>query len=173
MGRARGQCPPEPADAPFVPSDWQITRRALATVTVEPAGLVMQPPNLAVVGIAQLAHATRTHQEHAVNMLGKTVTITFHAQEFIFDFGDGSHPVVSHDPGAPYPDMTNQHTYEEPIESTHLTLTTWWQATVTNPWTGHTITLHEKLKTVETTPPFEVKHLHIALTDTAEELQGH
>ena len=165
---------PDPEDEAFVPpSTLEILYQALASVRIGTAGLVVQPVSSSYVGVPTLAHATTTSQTHTATILGYTIPLEVRATDFAFDFHDGTPPVYSTEPGAPWPDTTNQHTYTEPTDSTAITLTTWWSATVTNPFTGETLTVPGVLSTTETSQPFEVRTARTILTDTAEEYAGH
>ena len=68
------------------------------------------------------------------------------------------------------------HHYEQVTrggERRGITLTTTWDATTTNPFTGQTLTLPAVVTTTEQSSPFPVSHLRIDLTDTADEQDGH
>ncbi|WP_131245849.1 hypothetical protein [Schaalia suimastitidis] len=169
-------CAPPPQGTPTptpTPSTHDLLYAALASVTINGAGLVMQPAQYAYIDFAQLAHATTPTQTHTVTLMGTPVTITLHATNFTFDFGDGTPPITSSTPGAPYPDMTISHHYTHTHPARVLTLTTTWAAHIVNPFTGEEIQVDGALSTTERTQPFPVRKAHVALTDTAEELAGH
>ncbi|WP_051259233.1 hypothetical protein [Schaalia suimastitidis] len=169
-------CAPPPQGTPTptpTPSTHDLLYAALASVTINGAGLVMQPAQYAYIDFAQLAHATTPTQTHTVTLMGTPVTITLHATNFTFDFGDGTPPITSSTPGAPYPDMTISHHYTHTHPARVLTLTTTWAAHIVNPFTGEEVHVDGALSTTERTQPFPVRKAHVALTDTAEELAGH
>ncbi|MDC4233988.1 hypothetical protein M3T53_09835, partial [Actinomyces sp. B33] len=167
-----GSDPPAPADtAPPSASDILIT--AASTIDAHGAGLTIQPARASYINIPTLAHAASPTQTLTTTVLGHPVTIVLEATSFSFDFGDGSPPVVSASPGAPWPDTTNQHTYTHPMDSVRITLTTTWAGTATSPFTGQTATINGLVTTTETSNPFPVKRAHIILTDTADERPRH
>lgn len=70
-------------------------------------------------------------------VLGTPVVVRATPVQYTWDFGDGSPPLGTGDPGAPYPDHTVSHPYGAPGQySVHLT-TTWrgeFQVIGTGPW---------------------------------------
>ena len=59
------------------------------------------------------------------NVLDTPVTVRATPSLFSWDFGDGSVPLVTSDPGAPYPDLRVFHVYDQP-GSFQVQLTTTW-----------------------------------------------
>lgn len=176
--RVRQQAADQPEAAPAArpqtpPSVTQEVREAVRRVRVPGSGLVIQPADAAYTGVPTLAHARTTQREISVDVLGLTVPVRLEAQSFSFDFGDGTGPLVTSDPGGPYPDTTNQHTYMAAAKSVVITLRTTWTATARHPGTGETIRLDEPLYSEELSNPFEVRKPVVVLTDEAEERLGH
>lgn len=164
----------DPEENSFTPpSTADILYQALATAHVSPAGLAVQPADWSYTGVPTLVHALDTEQTLTVTVLGYTVPIRLHADSFAFDFQDGNAPLVTADPGAPWPDTTNQHTYTTAAGAQTISLITTWAATVTNPFTGETLSVPGIIQTRETSSAFEVRTSHTVVTDTAEHLQGH
>lgn len=163
--------PEAPAFVP--PSTIDIIYQALASTTVPGAGLVVQPEGTSYTGIPALVHASRTTHQIPVTVLGRQTSISLSARTYSFDFGDGTAPLVTTSPGAPYPDRTNQHTYTSPAAAHSVELVTTWTAVATNPFTGETRSVEGVLQTREASVPFEVRKSHTVLTDTAEERLGH
>ncbi|MGJ7439975.1 PKD domain-containing protein [Aquipuribacter sp. MA13-6] len=62
-------------------------------------------------------------QTFDITLLGTPVTVRATPVSYTWDFGDGSDPLVTEDPGAPYPDLTTWHAYSEPGD-VGITLTT-------------------------------------------------
>ncbi len=58
-----------------------------------------------------------------ITLLGTPVTVRATPLSWTWDFGDGSPPLVTEDPGAPYPDLTTWHEYKAPGDVA-ITLTT-------------------------------------------------
>lgn len=175
IGESAGDDPDLDPDAPeFVaPSTWDILREGLATAAVEGAGVVVQPEGDSYVGVPTLVHAAETSRAVGVQVLGVRVPIHLEAQSFSFDFGDGSAPLVTSDPGAPYPVRTNEHTYTEEQDSVGIALETTWGASVVNPFTGEVLSVDGVVVTREVSRSFAVVKAHTVVTDLAEERQGH
>lgn len=62
-------------------------------------------------------------QTYNITILDTAVTVRATPVEYSWDFGDGTDPLVTTDPGAPYPDLTTWHTYETSGDHA-ITLTT-------------------------------------------------
>lgn len=174
MGESTGDDPGLDPDAPeFVaPSTWDILREGLATAAVEGAGVVVQPEGDSYVGVPTLVHAAETSRTVSVVVLGVSVPIRLEAQSFSFDFDDGSSPLVTDNPGGPYPVRTNQHTYSEEQEAVGITLETTWGASVVNPFTGEALSVDGVVVTREVSRSFAVVRAHTVVTDLAEERLG-
>ena len=120
-----------------------------------------------------MVHASATSQTVGVVVLGIEVPIHLDAHSFSFDFADGSPPLLTSDPGAAYPDRTNQHTYDRAAPEVRVSLETTWRASVVNPFTGEALTVDGVVVTREQSRPFTVVKAHTVLTDLAEEQLGH
>lgn len=68
-----------------------------------------------------------TAERHIVEapILGRVFQVRFTPINYRFDFGDGSEPIDSPAPGAPYPDKTITHIYLQPGEYTTTLTVTW------------------------------------------------
>ena len=164
------------------PSTETIVRTALARVPVSGAGLSWQPRKKSYtnVGVPTIVYATAPTQSHTASLFGREVSITLTASRYSYDFGDGTAPLVTARAGEPWRRGNKEarltHHYEEVTrggERRTITLTTTWDATTTNPFTGQTLTLPSIITTTEQSSPFPVSHLRIDLTDTADEQDGH
>ncbi len=165
---------PDPTNATFTPpTTLDILYQGLASTQIAPSGLTVQPDQYSYTTIPTLVHAAHPTQTKAVTVLGRTVNIHLHATLFSFDFHDNTPPLNTWNPGAPYPDTTNQHTYTTPTTSQTISLVTTWTATTTNPFTGETLTVPGIIQTRELSHPFEVRTAHTHLTDTAEHHTHH
>ena len=178
----------EPADEESggvgeAPSTETIVRTALARVPVSGAGLSWQPRKKSYtnVGVPTIVYAASPTQSHTASLFGREVVITLTASRYSYDFGDGTAPpLVTARAGEPWRRGNKEarltHHYEETTrggERRVITLTTTWDATTTNPFTGETLTLPAVVTTTERSDPFPVSHLRIDLTDTADEQDGH
>ena len=164
------------------PSTEAIVRTALARVPVSGAGLSWQPRKKSYtnVGVPTIVYAATPTQSHTTTLFGREVSITLTASRFSYDFGDSTAPLVTSRAGEPWRRGNKEarltHHYEEVTrgeERRTITLTTTWDATTTNPFTGETLTLPAVVTTTEESDPFPVSHLRIDLTDTADEQDGH
>ena len=164
------------------PSTDTIVRTALARVAVSGAGLSWQPRKKSYtnVGVPTIVYAASPTQSHTTSLFGREVSITLTAARYSYDFGDGTAPLVTTRAGEPWRRGNKEarltHHYEETTsggERRVIALTTTWDATTTNPFTGETLTLPAVVTTTERSDPFPVSHLRIDLTDTADEQDGH
>ena len=164
------------------PSTETIILTALARVPVSGAGLSWQPRKKSYtnVGVPTIVYAASPTQSHTASLFGREVVITLTASRYSYDFGDGTAPLVTSRAGEPWRRGNKEarltHHYEETTsggERRVITLTTTWDATTTNPFTGQTLTLPSIITTTEQSTPFPVSHLRIDLTDTADEQDGH
>ena len=164
------------------PSTETIVRTALARVPVLGAGLSWQPRKKSYtnVGVPTIVYAASPTQSHTTALFGREVSITLTASRYSYDFGDSTPPLVTTRAGEPWRRGNKEarltHHYEETTrrgERRTITLTTTWDATTTNPFTGQTLTLPAVVTTTERSDPFPVSHLRIDLTDTADEQDGH
>ena len=164
------------------PSTETIVRTALARVPVSGAGLSWQPRKKSYTnaGVPTIVYAATPTQTHTTALFGHEVSITLTASQYSYDFGDGTPPLVTSRAGEPWRRGNKEarltHHYEQVTrrgERRTITLTTTWDATTTNPFTGETLTLPSIITTTEQSSPFPVSHLRIDLTDTADEQDGH
>ena len=164
------------------PSVETIVRTALSRVAVSGAGLSWQPRKKSYTnaGVPTIVYAATPSQTHTTALFGHEVTITLTASHYSYDFGDGTPPLVTTRAGEPWRKGNKEarltHHYEQTTrggERRTITLTTTWDATTTNPFTGQTLTLPSIITTTEKSDPFPVSHLRIDLTDTADEQDGH
>ena len=164
------------------PSTETIVLTALARVPVSGAGLSWQPRKKSYtnVGVPTIVYAATPSQTHTTSLFGREVSITLTASQYSYDFGDSTPPLVTTRAGEPWRRGNKEarltHHYEQVTrgdERRVITLTTTWDATTTNPFTGQTLTLPAVVTTTERSDPFPVSHLRIDLTDTADEQDGH
>ncbi|MET3975182.1 hypothetical protein ABIE39_001475 [Cellulosimicrobium sp. 4261] len=117
--------------------------RALATLTLAPSPVVVQPPDgWTVVNVPTITYTEPGEQVLDTTLLGIPVQIRATPRSFTWDYGDGSGPVTTTDPGAAYPHHTVAHTYDQPADRVTITLTTTWSGqfriTGTPSWTDVT-----------------------------------
>lgn len=78
-----------------------------------------------LVGMPLIVFTDPAPQELVTTVVAVPVTVRATPTQFAWDFGDGSAPVVTADPGAPYPDHTVSHPYEQDGQYTVRLTTTW------------------------------------------------
>lgn len=114
--------------------------RALATLAITPSPIVVQPPNgWTLVNVPTITYTEPGEQMLDTTLLGIPVQIRATPTSYTWDYGDGSGPVTTTDPGAAYPNHTVAHTYEQPADQVTIALTTTWtgqfRITGTPTWT--------------------------------------
>lgn len=117
--------------------------RALATLTISPSPIVVQPPDgWTLVNVPTITYTQPAEQVLDTTLLGISVQIRATPRSFTWDYGDGTAPLSTTDPGAAYPHHTVAHTYDEPAEQVQIALTTTWSGqfriTGTPTWTDVT-----------------------------------
>ena len=131
--------------------------RAFATLALSPSPIVVQPPDgWTLVNVATITYTEPAEQILDTALLGIPVQIRATPETYTWDYGDGSEPVRTTDPGAAYPHHTVGHTYEQPSDRVDITLTTTWtgqfRITGTPTWTDVTGTA----TTTSTADPLQV-----------------
>ncbi|WP_139177615.1 hypothetical protein [Ruania alba] len=121
--------PEEEADEPE-PVIITVSESDFAELPLAPAEFGVQPDPAdgawTVVNMDTIAYASDDPQVVSTQVLGFPVAVRASPVEFAWDFGDGSDPLVTTDPGAPYPDHTVAYAYAQPVEETRVSLTTTW-----------------------------------------------
>lgn len=157
----------EPVDS--VPDATALLEYAVARVQAQGAGLVKQPTWDTLIDVPTLVYVTSPTQTLTTTLFGAQVTLTLEATRFSYDFGDGTAPLVTTDPGAPYPATRVYHVYQRKQPDVVITLTTTWRGSVTSPFDGSTASLNGVVTTVESTQPFKVCKAHIYTVPLPEE----
>lgn len=78
-----------------------------------------------LVGMPLIVFTDPAPQQLTTTVLGVPVTVRATPTRFAWDFGDGSPPLVTEDPGAPYPDHSVSHPYLSTGAFTVRLTTTW------------------------------------------------
>lgn len=105
--------PAEAAEAQvvFTAADFRRLPLPAATPAIQPAGgeaLIRMRTNVYV------DPASTEQQTFDITLLGTPVQVRATPTTYTWDFGDGTAPLVTDDPGAPYPDLTTWHEYADP-----------------------------------------------------------
>ena len=133
-------CPGDP--------DYPISYDDFAVLPIAPSPIQLQPDTGWVyTGLDTIAMTDPAAQGFEVELRGSRFLVGAVPVEYEWDFGDGSPPLVTTDPGKPWPDQTVTHTYSA-AGTAAPTLTTRWRGVFrtssTSPW-------HEIPGTAETT----------------------
>ncbi|MEN5075168.1 hypothetical protein ABE437_15205 [Isoptericola cucumis] len=114
--------------------------REFASLKIQPSPLHVQPPDgWTLINVDTITYTEDTPQEFDTTLLGVPVTLRAVPAEYSWDYDDGTRPLVTDTPGAPYPNHTVAHTYSAPGTATITLGTTWagqFQIAGTATWTG-------------------------------------
>jgi hypothetical protein len=100
--------------------------RAFQEMQIAPSEVHVQPPNgWTLVNVDTIAYTDRTQRTMNTNLFGVPVEIRAVPSTYSWDFGDGSAPLTTTDPGAPYPAHTVAHAYVNQGEAAISLTTTW------------------------------------------------
>ncbi|WP_264029302.1 hypothetical protein [Cellulosimicrobium sp. SH8] len=116
---------------------------AFRTLTIAPSPVIVQPPDgWTLVNVPTITYTQPGEQTLDTTLLGIPVQIRATPRTYAWDYGDGTAPLSTTDPGAAYPHHTVAHTYDQPAEQVQITLTTTWSGqfrlTGTTTWTDVT-----------------------------------
>jgi hypothetical protein len=124
--------PPDaiPASAPDAPEPIVISRSEAAELLVEVGSAEFNDSSVGYQLVNMPVIVWSTAREHVAEteLLGHEVFVRFVPVEFSWDPQDGSAPIVTDDPGAPWPDHTVSHEYAHTSAEQSMTLTTSWSA---------------------------------------------
>lgn len=100
--------------------------RAFQEMQIAPSEVNVQPPDgWTLVNVDTIAFADTAPRTMSTSLFGIPVEIRAVPSTYTWDFGDGSAPLVTTDPGAPYPAHTIAHAYAKKGVATILLTTTW------------------------------------------------
>lgn len=100
--------------------------RAFQEMDIAPSEVNVQPPDgWTLVNVDTIAYTDRDPRTVSTELFGIPVDIRAVPSEYSWDFGDGSVPLTTTDPGAPYPAHTIAHAYAKQGEATISLTTTW------------------------------------------------
>lgn len=99
---------------------------AFQEMQIEPSEVNVQPPDgWTLVNVDTIGFTDRNPRTIATSLFGIPVEIRAVPSTYAWDFGDGSAPLVTTDPGAPYPAQTVAHAYARKGAATISLTTTW------------------------------------------------
>ena len=111
-----------PGDAPLLAA----IDREWTAMKPQPSDIALQPNTGWVIAtVPTVAMAADAPRLHSAVLLGANVDIRATAQDYRWEWGDGTHTATS-DPGKPYPNATLTHTYPHASDAATVALTTTW-----------------------------------------------
>ena len=153
--------PGAPAPLPIV-----VTAQDMQRLPIEPGGLTVQPDRgWVLVNLDTVVWTDGATQTLDTVVLGAPVQVRVTPVDYTWDFGDGSAPLVTTDPGAPYPDHSVSHVYERAADSATVELTTRWAGEFQVAGSGVWMPVAGLATTTETSAPFDVRTAEASLTD--------
>jgi hypothetical protein len=100
--------------------------RAFKEMQIAPSEVNVQPPDgWTLVNVDTIAFTDTTPRTSNTRLFGIPVEIRAVPSSYSWDFGDGSAPFTTTDPGAPYPAHTIAHAYAKKGAATISLTTTW------------------------------------------------
>ena len=124
-------CPQDDAAVVLTSEEFRRLPLAASVPTFQPAG------GRALVNKDLIVFTDPAPQELSTVILGAPVQVRATPVEFAWDFGDGSAPLVTTDPGRPYPDYSVAHLYASRGTFEVQLVTTWqgvYQVAGAGPW---------------------------------------
>lgn len=116
-----------PADAEPL-EEFVVTRQDVQSLLVDSGSLEVQPDrSWVLVNIETIVMTDAEQHVLSTHVLGVDVDVRVTPASFTWDFGDGSPAVVGTDPGAPWPDHTVAHVYQD-AQQVSIGLRTEWDA---------------------------------------------
>ena len=153
--------PNAPAPLPVV-----VTAEEMRRLPIEPGGLTVQPDRgWVLVNLDTVVWTDGATQTFDTTVLGTPVQVRVSPVDYTWDFGDGSAPLVTTDPGAPYPDHSVSHIYDRAAEGATVELTTRWAGEFQVAGSGVWLPVAGLATTTETSAPFDVRTAEASLTD--------
>ena len=129
----------------------------LRRLPLRSGGITLQPgTGTTLVNVETIAFTDPTPQTFDITVLGVPVTVVARATAFSWSFEDGADPLVTTDPGAPWPEHTVSHVYRT-TGARSITLTTEWTGTFRVAGSDTWQPIDGTAVTVETAPPIEVQ----------------
>lgn len=164
---ATGWSPWEQVDYGTCPADRvpALTVEDFRRLPLPAPTLVLQPDRgWVLVNIETIVRTDPAPVVLTTELLGHRLEVEARPDTFTYDFGDGSEPLVTRDPGRPYPDFTTHHVYERPGEVT-IALTTTWTGRYRLVGTEEWFDVAGTARTTTTSAPFTVEERTSRLVD--------
>ncbi|MDO8108355.1 hypothetical protein Q6348_14245 [Isoptericola sp. b441] len=152
-----GGCPED------APADVIVTAADFAALPLRPSPVHLQPDRgEAVVGMDLIMYTDPTPQVLDTTILGVPVTITATPATYAWDQGDGRPPLVTSDPGTPYPHQTVARPFTHHGDYA-VTLTTTWSGRYRVDGAGPDHPIAGTATTTSAPVPIHVVELHAHL----------
>ena len=142
-----------------------VVAREFQTLTIAPSGISIEPPDgWTLAGLDTVVFAEHANRTLRATILGQGVTIRAIAQSYAWDFGDGSAPLSTADPGRPYPNASISHVYRAAATRTIRLTTTWRGEYLVDGFTGW-LPVGGTAASVSTSAPLRVHTAESRLVD--------
>ena len=152
----RGYGCPEDVVPPMTAEDFRRLPLPAPALTVQPArGWVLVNKDTIVYTDPAVVHLT-------TDLLGYPMEVEATPSRFTYDFGDGSAPLSTTSPGAPWPHQDTAHVYRQ-LGTRAITLTTTWSGRYRVVGTTVWHDVNGTATTTATSAPFEVQELRAYL----------
>ncbi|MCK6211967.1 hypothetical protein KZX45_15585 [Georgenia sp. EYE_87] len=158
--------PGEPAEEAPAAVPIVVTAEDLQRLPIDPGGLAVQPDRgWVLVNLETIVWTGAAEQTFSAVVLGTPVEVRARPIDFTWDFGDGSAPITTTDPGAPFPNHSVAHVYSAAAEQRQVTLTTRWAGEFEVNGSGVWQPVAGVATTSEVSEPFEVRTAETSLTN--------
>lgn len=148
----------DPAAVVFTAADF----RALALL---PSAIVVGPPGAWLpVNMVNVVYTDATAQVVDTALLGQAVRVRATPASFTWQWGDGSAPLTTSDPGAPHPNHTVSHTYSKAGAYT-VSMSTQWSGEYSLDAGATYVPIDGTATTTSTAPPITVTELRSRLVE--------
>lgn len=143
---------------PVVPADLAVAAASeFQRVRLVGSGIEVQPGRgWTLVNVETIVFTDPGAQSFETSLLGMPVVIEASPIRYTWDFGDGSAPLVTADPGAPYPDHGVAHVYRRAGTRT-ISLTTEWTGRFRVADDASWMPISGTAVTTDQAPPIEVR----------------
>lgn len=146
--------------AEFVASPPQIIsidREEFQQLPISSGGLFVQPDrDWVLVNVGTIVYTGAAPHTLHTTILGVDIEVHVEPVSFVWDFGDGSDPMETTDPGAPWPEATVSHAYTSAGQA-QISLTTHWEGMFRPVGAEAWIPIVGRATTTESSRPFEIR----------------
>lgn len=141
---------PEPVEIIVTASDLQSLPINAGSVTIQPdtAHMLINQP--------LIAHTDAVTHTLSTVILGVPVDVRVTPLDYTWDFGNGEAPLVTTEPGGPYPDFTVSGAYTDLTTDNTVTLTTRWTGEFQVAGAGPWLPVSGTATTTATSRPFDI-----------------